>query len=87
MLRHALRNALLPIITLAGLYFPFLLGGAVFVETVFSWPGIGRMAATAIASRDYPLVTAGVMIGGSMVAVGNLLADIVAAAADPRLRR
>jgi peptide/nickel transport system permease protein len=85
-LRHVLRNALLPTITLAGIYFPYLLSGVVFVETVFAWPGIGRMAATAIASRDYPLVTVGVIIGGTMVAVGNLFADLTAAAVDPRLR-
>ncbi|HVE77627.1 MAG TPA: ABC transporter permease [Gemmatimonadaceae bacterium] len=85
-LRHALRNALLPTITLAGIYFPYLLSGVVFVETVFSWPGIGRMATAAIASRDYPLVTVGVIIGGAMVALGSLLADLAAAAVDPRLR-
>ena len=84
--RHALRNALLPTITLLGLSFPALLGGAVFVERVFSWPGMGLLAVNAIAARDYPLVTASVMLGGAMVAVGSFLADLLYAAVDPRLR-
>jgi peptide/nickel transport system permease protein len=84
--RHALRNALLPTITLLGLSFPALLGGAVFVERVFSWPGMGLLTLNAVATRDYPLVTAGVMLGGTMVALGSLLADVLYAAVDPRLR-
>jgi peptide/nickel transport system permease protein len=84
--RHALRNALLPTITLAGLAFPALVGGAVFVEKVFSWPGMGLMAVNAIAVRDYPLVIASVIISAAMVVVGNLLADIAYALADPRVR-
>lgn len=85
-LRHALRNALLPTITLLGLAFPALLGGAVFIETIFSWPGMGQMAVNAVATRDYPLVTASVIIGAAMVAAGSLLADVLSAAIDPRLR-
>ena len=84
--RHALRNALLPMITLAGLAFPALLGGAVFVETVFSWPGMGRMVTTAIAVRDYPLVLASVIVAAGMVTLGNLIADVGYALADPRVR-
>ena len=84
--RHALRNALLPIITLFGLSVPALLGGAVFVEAVFSWPGMGYMTVEAIGTRDYPLVMASVILGGVMVALGNLAADIGYAAADPRMR-
>lgn len=84
--RHALRNALLPMITLAGLVFPALLGGAVFVERVFSWPGMGQMVVNAIGVRDYPLVIASVVVGGAMVALGNLLADIAYGLADPRVR-
>jgi len=83
---HALRNALLPMITLAGLAFPALLGGAVFVETVFSWPGMGRMVTAAIAVRDYPLVLAAVIVGAGMVTLGNLIADVGYALADPRVR-
>ena len=84
--RHALRNALLPMITLAGLAFPALLGGAVFVERVFAWPGMGLMITTAIFARDYPLVIAGVIVGGVMVTLGSLLADIAYGLADPRVR-
>ena len=84
--RHALRNALLPMITLAGLAFPALLGGAVFVERVFSWPGMGMMVATAIFVRDYPLILASVIVGALMVILGNLLADIAYGLADPRVR-
>ena len=85
-LRHVVRNALLPVITLIGLAFPALLGGAVFVEKVFSWPGMGLLTVNAIATRDYPLVTASVILGGTMVALGSLLADVLYAVADPRLR-
>ena len=84
--KHALRNALLPVITLIGLLLPSLVGGAFFVEKVFSWPGMGYVAANAIASRDYDLVTGSVIVGGIMVTVGSLLADLLYAAADPRLR-
>jgi peptide/nickel transport system permease protein len=84
--RHVLRNALLPMITLAGLSFPMLLGGAVFVEKVFSWPGMGLVVINAIYARDYALVVASVMVGAAMVALGNLLADIAYGFADPRIR-
>lgn len=84
--RHALRNALLPMITLAGLAFPALLGGAVFVEKVFAWPGMGSLVVDAILVRDYALVMAIVQIGAVMVVIGNLMADIAYAWADPRVR-
>ena len=84
--RHALRNALTPMITVVGLLFPVLLGGALFVERVFSWPGMGGLTASAIENRDYDLVTAAVIVGSVMVVVGNLLADLVHAAVDPRVR-
>jgi peptide/nickel transport system permease protein len=83
---HALRNALLPVITLIGLALPGLVGGAVFIEAVFSWPGMGRLATEAIAARDYALVTATVGAAGVMVAVGSLVAELLYAAADPRMR-
>ncbi|MBI1967465.1 MAG: ABC transporter permease [Gemmatimonadetes bacterium] len=86
LLRHALGNALLPFITLFGLAFPFLLTGAVLTETIFAWPGMGRLAAEAIATRDYPMVTAAALVAAVMVAAGNLLADLLLAAADPRIR-
>jgi len=85
-LRHQLRNALLSFITRFGLAFPFLLTGAVLVETVFAWPGMGRLAFNAILTRDYPLVTASALIASTVVVAGNLLADIMLGIADPRLR-
>lgn len=84
--RHALRNALLPSITLAGLYLPALVSGALLIEKVFSWPGMGLLAANAIASRDYLLVTSVVLVTSVAVAIGALLADLASAAADPRIR-
>jgi len=84
--RHALRNALLPAITLAGLYLPALAAGALFVEKVYSWPGMGLLAANAIVTRDYHLVTAAVLVSSIAVALGALLADVAVAAADPRIR-
>jgi peptide/nickel transport system permease protein len=84
--RHALRNALIPTITLAGLSLPALVAGSLFVEKVFSWPGMGLLTANAIGARDYPLITAGVLITSVAVAMGTLLADVAAAAADPRIR-
>ena len=86
LLVHALRNALLPFITLFGLTFPFLLTGAVLVESVFSWPGMGRLAVDAIRQRDYPVVTAAALVASAMVVLGNLLADVMYVGADPRIR-
>jgi len=73
-------------ITLAGLSLPQLVGGAVFVERVFAWPGMGWMVTNAIAQRDYPLVVAAVIVGAAVVSLGSLLADIAYALADPRVR-
>jgi len=84
--KHALRNALIPIITLLGLSLPFLLGGAVIVETVFAWPGMGKLTVDAIFARDYPLIIACTLVSGVMVIAGNLLADILYAIVDPRIR-
>jgi peptide/nickel transport system permease protein len=84
--RHALRNALGPFTTIVGLRLPALFGGAVFVETVFGWPGIGRMMVDAATGNDYPLVLAGVIVGSALVALGGALADVLAALADPRVR-
>lgn len=83
---HALRNALLPLVTLFGLSFPFLLTGAVLIEWTFSWPGMGRLAADAIFRRDYAVVTAAAMLAGIMVVAGSLLADVLYAVVDPRVR-
>lgn len=86
-MRHALRNALLPTITLLGLALPSLVGGAVFVESVFSWPGMGRTALDALSARDYPVVLGTVLVGTTVVVVGSILTDLLYAAADPRMRR
>ncbi len=85
-LKHALKNALLPIITLLGLYLPFLFSGAVLVEHVFAWPGMGRTIVDAIFQRDYPVVMATAFIFAVMVVIANLIADLLYAAVDPRIR-
>jgi len=83
---HALRNALLPMITLVGLQFPTLLGGALITETVFSWPGMGRLFFDSLEYRDYPVVMGILMLSAIMVMLGSLLADVLYAIADPRIR-
>lgn len=83
---HALRNAVLPTITLLGLSLPMLLSGAVLVETVFAWPGMGRLAVEAIQRRDYPVVTGAAMLVALAVVAGNLVADVLTRVADPRTR-
>jgi len=83
---HALRNALLPIITLMGLTLPYLFGGSVLVETIFAWPGMGRLIVDAVFQRDYPLVMAASFVITVMVILGNLIADALYAVADPRIR-
>ena len=82
--RHAWRTALGPVVTLGGLTLPALVGGAVFVEHVFAWPGMGQLAAGAIASRDYHLVVGCVLAGAVMVIVGSTLADLLSQRLDPR---
>jgi peptide/nickel transport system permease protein len=85
-LKHALRNSLIPVITLLGLYLPFLFSGAVFVEMIFAWPGMGRIIVDAIFMRDYPLIMATTFVFAVMVIIGNLVADVLYAIADPRIR-
>ena len=84
--KHALRNAVIPIITLIGLYIPVLFSGTVFIEVVFAWPGMGRILVDAIFARDYPLVMAGTFFFATIVVFANLLADILYAVIDPRIR-
>lgn len=84
--KHAMRNAIIPIITLLGLSLPFLLGGAVIVETVFSWPGMGKLTIDAVFARDYPLIIGCTLVSGVMVIMGNLLADVLYVLVDPRIR-
>lgn len=84
--RHALRTALLPVITLAGLQLPALFSGVVFVETIFGWPGMGRVTVEAVLARDYPVVMASTAVFAILVVAGNLLADGCTALLDPRVR-
>ena len=84
--KHAMRNALLPIITLVGLYLPFLMSGALIIEVVFAYPGMGRVTFNAISGRDYPTVIACTFIASCMVIGGNMIADILYAFVDPRIR-
>ncbi len=84
--KHALRNALIPVVTLLGLYLPFLFSGTVFIETVFAWPGMGKLVVDAIFARDYPVVMAGAFIFAVMVVIGNLVADVLYSVIDPRIR-
>ncbi len=84
--RHALRNALLPIVTIVGLQFGTLIGGAVLTETVFAWPGIGRLLVDAIGFRDYPVIQATVIVIATGFVLTNLFVDILYAYLDPRIR-
>ncbi len=86
LIRHALRGALGPVVTLAGTSLPALLAGSVLVETVFGWPGMGRLMHDAIQARDYNVLLAAALVAGTLVALGNLAADLAAAALDPRQR-
>jgi peptide/nickel transport system permease protein len=85
--RHILRNALTPVVTLLGLSLPALFSGAVFVEAVFAWPGVGRVLVEAVQARDYPVVMAATAVSAALVVAGNLLADVLAAWLDPRIGR
>jgi len=85
-LRHALRNALIPIVSLLGLYLPLLFGGSIVIEVVFSWPGMGRALYNAILARDYPVVMACTFLFGVLVVFANLVADLLYAVVDPRIR-
>jgi len=84
--RHALRNSLLPVVTVLGLDLAHLLGGAVITETIFAWPGIGRLAVTAIGARDYPVVQAVVFLVAVAYTVMNFLVDVLYAYLNPRVR-
>lgn len=84
--RHVFRNALMPVLTLLGLSLPALFSGVVFVEAVFAWPGVGGMLVQAVQARDYPVVMAATAVSAVLVVAGNVLADALAAAADPRVR-
>ncbi|HEX7025088.1 MAG TPA: ABC transporter permease, partial [Gemmatimonadales bacterium] len=85
-IRHQLRNALVPIVTLLGLSLPALFSGAVFVEAIFAWPGVGQVLVQAVQARDYPVVMAAATISAVLVVTGNLVAEFLAGLADPRTR-
>jgi len=84
--KHAFKNALIPVLTLAGINLVIMVNVAVVVETVFAWPGVGRLLFEGIAFRDFPVVQATVLLGGVMIVVVNLLVDILYAVIDPRIR-
>lgn len=86
-LRHALRNALIPVVTLIGLQIGFLLGGAVVTETIFSWPGVGRLAVGAILSADFPMAQGTIIVLSAGFIVINLIVDLLYAVLDPRVRQ
>ncbi len=83
--RHALRNALIPVLTILGLQFGLLLGGAVIIENVFAWPGVGRLVVTSIGLRDYPVVQASVILLAVILLTVNLLVDLLYTVVDPRV--
>ncbi len=84
--KHALKNALIPIITVVGLQFGLLLGGAVLTETVFAWPGLGRLIVDSILARDYPVIQGTILIFGLLYILVNLFVDMIYAFIDPRIR-
>jgi peptide/nickel transport system permease protein len=84
--KHALRNALIPLITMLAIDLPTIFGGAVFVETLFSWPGMGRLYFTAAVDRDYPVLLAILIMGAAAIILSSLLADILYSFLDPRVR-
>ena len=84
--RHVVRNALIPIVTIMGLDLHVLFSGAVITEAIFGWPGMGRLFLAALNNRDYPLQMAGLIISAALLIAGNLLADLMYAALDPRIR-
>lgn len=85
-LRHALRNALIPVVTVQAMYFAALLGGALVTEIIFAWPGIGRLAVQAVQNRDFPLVQAVVLLAATVFVLMNLLVDLAYALLNPRVR-
>ncbi len=84
--RHVLRNALIPVVTLLGLSLPALFSGAVFIESIFAWPGVGRVMVEAVGARDYPVIMAATAVSAALVVAGNLVAELLTAWVDPRVR-
>ena len=86
MFRHVLRNAIIPIVTQFGFDIGGLFGGAVLIEQIFTWPGMGELSLNATLNRDYPLILGTTLLFAVMVLIGNLVADILLAISDPRVR-
>lgn len=84
--RHALRNVLIPIVTIVAIELPGLFGGTVIIEQIFAWPGMGTLAITSVLGRDYPVIMGITLIGALMIVLSNLLADVLYAVIDPRIR-
>jgi len=84
--KHALRNAVIPVVTVAGLQFGQMLSGALLVETVFNWPGLGRLAADSVFQRDAPVLLGILILSSTLVVIINILTDIVYRLIDPRIR-
>jgi len=84
--KHALKNALIPVVTMAGLSFGYLLDGSVVVETIFAWPGIGKLTVDSIYSRDYPMIQGCILFVAIIYMVVNLFVDILYTYLDPRIR-
>jgi peptide/nickel transport system permease protein len=85
-LKHALRNALIPFITVIGNNIPFVFGGALITEQIFSWPGLGQMMMASILNRDYPVLMVMLLMTAVVTVISNLLVDIIYAFVDPRIR-
>ena len=85
--QHGLRNAIIPVVTFTVIMFAYTIASAIIVETVFTWPGVGRLLIDAVFSRDFPVVQAGVLLLGLLFVFGNLFCDVLYAVADPRIRK
>jgi peptide/nickel transport system permease protein len=85
-LRHILRNALIPVLTITGIQLATILGGVIVVEVVFAWPGVGRLTYTAVEARDYPLIQGAVLLIAALFLLINLIVDVLYAVVDPRIR-
>ena len=85
-LRHAVKNAIIPVVTLVGMQLPILVGGSVIMENIFNLPGLGRLMLNALENRDYPVVSGINLLFGTAVVAGNLLIDLAYAFLDPRIR-
>jgi ABC-type dipeptide/oligopeptide/nickel transport system permease component len=86
LLGHAFRNALVPVVTIVGLQVGYLLGGTVIIETVFAWPGLGKLLVDSVLSRDYPVVQGAVMVSAGVFVLTNLVVDVLYAYLDPQMR-